>query len=129
MSNPAAATVQPRILVVTGDLLAGSRLAGLAGAIGARLEQRGVLTAGQGGEYDIVLLDLQGLRGPLAPVVGLARSLIAARPTDRPGWVVAFGPHVADDRLRAAVVAGCDEAVSRGELLGGFANLVRRWLG
>jgi hypothetical protein len=54
---------------------------------------------------------------------------LVQEPAERPGRVVAFGPHVAGDRLRAAVAAGCDEAVSRGELLGGFASLLRRWLG
>lgn len=121
---------EPRILVVSPDLLAGSRLVGLAGAAHARLEQRATLAADEnGGRYDIVLLDLQGLRGPLEPLVAAARMAIDTGPDGRPGRIVAFGPHVAADRLREAVGAGCDEAVSRGELLGGFAPLLKRWLG
>jgi hypothetical protein len=42
---------------------------------------------------------------------------------------VAFGPHVHRQRLDDAVAAGADEAVSRGELLGSFPALVRRWMG
>jgi Mce-associated membrane protein len=41
--------------------------------------------------------------------------------------LVAFGPHVAKERLAQAQAAGADAVVSRGELLGGFATLVRRW--
>lgn len=117
----------PRILVVSSDLLAGSRLAGLATAAGARLDQRGT-AAFDDGPYDLVLLDLQGRSGPLDPLVVAARSAVAGAPAGRGGRVVAFGPHVAGARLGEAVEAGCDEAVSRGELLGGFASLLRRWL-
>ena len=38
-----------------------------------------------------------------------------------------FGPHVARERLALARDAGADDVVSRGELLGGFAGLLRRW--
>lgn len=117
----------PGILVISSDLLAASRLAGLAAAAGARLEQRAAVPA-NGGPYDLVLLDLQGLRGPLEPLVVAARTALASSSGERNGRLVAFGPHVAGDRLREAVAAGCDEAVSRGELLGGFPFLLRRWL-
>lgn len=116
---------EPRVLVVSADLMVASRLAGPAGAAGVRLDQRGVIAADEG-PCDLVLLDLQGLKGPVEPMVAAARALAgASRPDVR---VVAFGPHVAGEQLRAAVAAGCDEAVSRGELLGGFAALLRRWL-
>jgi hypothetical protein len=36
---------------------------------------------------------------------------------------------VAKERLAEAEAAGADATVSRGELLGGFAALVRRWVG
>ena len=42
--------------------------------------------------------------------------------------LIAFGPHVQKERLAESVAAGADAAVSRGELLGGFQGLVRRWL-
>ena len=42
--------------------------------------------------------------------------------------LIAFGPHVHKQRLDDAVAAGVDEAVSRGELFGGFPALLRRWL-
>ncbi|MFN9370002.1 MAG: hypothetical protein ACK6CT_14760 [Planctomycetia bacterium] len=118
---------EPVILVVSSDLLAASRLAGLAHAAGARLEQRAAIDAA-GGPCDLVLLDLQGMRGPIEPIVTAARTALGSASRERPGRVVVFGPHVAGDRLREAVEAGCDEAVSRGELLGSFATLLRGWL-
>jgi hypothetical protein len=36
---------------------------------------------------------------------------------------------VAKQRLEDARAAGADEAISRGELLGGFPALVNRWCG
>jgi hypothetical protein len=42
---------------------------------------------------------------------------------------VAFGPHVAKDRLEQAKAAGADASVSRGELLGGFPAIVKQWCG
>jgi hypothetical protein len=47
--------------------------------------------------------------------------------TGKAARLVAFGPHVAKDRLDQAAAAGADAAVSRGELLGGFPAIVRRW--
>jgi len=41
--------------------------------------------------------------------------------------LIAFGPHVHRQRLDDALAAGADEAISRGELLGSFPALVRRW--
>jgi hypothetical protein len=58
---------------------------------------------------------LAGIRGPSSTGTGTR--------------IVAFGPHVARARLALARDAGADDVVSRGELLGGFAALLRRWLG
>lgn len=114
-----------RILVITADLMATSRMAGMGGATGATIEILGS-TAGtpQGASYDVVLLDLQSLAGDVAPAVTRAREF--GGPTAR---VVAYGPHVWKDKLDAAVAAGADEAVSRGEIMGGLATLLARWCG
>jgi hypothetical protein len=58
------------ILLITPDLLAASRLAGLAAAAGARIEQRSaIMHDADLPACDLVLLDLQGQGGDLAPVV------------------------------------------------------------
>jgi len=123
----------PKILLVSPDLMATSRIAGLCREAGASLETlRSLADSPHGGPYDVVLLDLQAVAED--PAVIVTRSQVLARaggagsaaPSPR---IVAFGPHVARERLALARDAGADDVVSRGELLGGFAALLRRWLG
>jgi hypothetical protein len=47
--------------------------------------------------------------------------------TGKAARLVAFGPHVAKERLDQAKAAGADAVVSRGEMLGGFPAIVKRW--
>lgn len=119
-----------KILLVSPDLMATSRLAGLCREAGASLETlRSLGDTPHGGPPDVVLLDLQSLAEDPAVVVTRARA-VAARPEQAAGpgpTIVAFGPHVARERLALARDAGADDVVSRGELLGGFAGLLRRW--
>ena len=115
----------PRILLLSSDLMVASRLAGLAAACGAVLEHRREADANDG-PCVLVLVDLQGLPGDAAAVVGRLRSAWPAGACPR---LVAFGPHVAREALAAARAAGADDVVSRGELLGGFAALFARWCG
>ncbi|MBM4023095.1 MAG: hypothetical protein FJ284_12825 [Planctomycetes bacterium] len=117
-----------RVLLVSPDLMAVSRIAGLCREQNATLESlRGLGDAPRGGPYDVVLLDLQSLPHDPAVVVARARNLAAGEPDDVAATIVAFGPHVAKDKLQQAHDAGADLVVSRGELLGGFAGLARRW--
>lgn len=125
-----AVTVDLRILLVSPDLMATSRIAGLCREASATLETlRNLADVPHGGPFDVVLLDLQALVEDPAVVVARARTLIAARDQadGRSTAIVAFGPHVAKERLALARDAGADDVVSRGELLGGFAGLLRRW--
>ena len=119
-----------RILLISPDLLSTSRIAGLARDAGGRMETlRNLDDAPPDGPYQLMLLDLQALAGDPAVLVSRVRSLIDAQ-RSRTGCaakLVAFGPHVAKDRLDQARAAGADAAVSRGELLGGFPAIVRRW--
>lgn len=124
-------TDYPTILLVSPDLLATSRLAAAARDVPARLVTiRSLTLEGDRIRSDIagaglILLDLGGFASDPAPVVVALRRLLGQEPTPR---IVAFGPHVARERLADAVAAGADQAVSRGELLGGFTALARRWL-
>ena len=115
----------PRILLVATDLLVGSRIAGLARECDAVVEQRAVIDAA-GGPFDLVVVDLQAARAEPGDVVARLR---AALPVDRRTPIVAFAPHVATELLAAARAAGVEAAVSRGELLGSFAAIVRRACG
>lgn len=121
-----------KILLVSPDLLATSRIAGLARPLPARVETlRSLDDEPREGPFDLVLLDLQSLAGDAAVIVTGVAKLIEkqAAATGRSAKLVAFGPHVHKDRLADAVAAGADAAVSRGELLGSFAGLVNRWIG
>lgn len=121
----------PKILLVSPDLLSTSRIAGLARPLPARVETlRSLEEEPRDGPFDLVLVDLQALAGDPAVIVSGVAKLIErqAAATGRTAKLVAFGPHVHKDRLAEAVAAGADAAVSRGELLGSFLGLVRRWL-
>lgn len=120
-----------RILLVSPDLMATSRLAGLCREAHATLETLRTLgDLPHGGPFDIVLLDLQALAEDPAVIVTRARTVVSAanQADGRSATIVAFGPHIARERLDLARDAGADDVVSRGELLGGFAGLLRRWL-
>lgn len=118
-----------RVLLVSPDLMATSRIAGLCREAGASLETlRNLGDSPHGGPHDLVLLDLQALADDPAVIVARARTLVCQQATgQRECRIVAFGPHVAKDRLALARDAGADDVVSRGELLGGFPALLRRW--
>ena len=122
----------PRILLVSPDLLSTSRIAGLARDAGGRLETlRSLDDTPPEGPFHLVLLDLQALAGDPAVLVSRTLAIVDAQ-RSRTGCaakLVAFGPHVAKDRLDQAQAAGADAAVSRGELLGGFPAILRRWGG
>lgn len=125
-------TDEVKILLVSPDLLATSRIAALARPLPARVETlRSLDDEPPAGPYDLVLLDLQALSGDAAVLVARAAKLVERQAAEagRAAKLVAFGPHVQKDRLADAQAAGADAAVSRGELLGSFPGLVRRWLG
>jgi hypothetical protein len=133
---PAVARFMPmagdlKILLVSPDLMATSRIAGLCREAGASLETiRSLGESPHGRPHDVVLLDLQSLSEDPAVLVTRARMLVDAGPASGagpPAAIVAFGPHVARERLALARDAGADDVVSRGELLGGFAGLLKRW--
>lgn len=120
-----------RILLVSSDLMSSSRIVGLARSVGAEVETLAHLDAApHSGPFAIVLVDLQALTGDAAAIVGRARTMLESLPAQAgiPAKIVAFGPHVHRQRLDAATAAGADAAISRGELLGSFADLVGRWM-
>jgi len=118
-----------RILLVSPDLMVGSRLAGMASARGTTVDTIMSLDAPlRSTGYAVAILDLQGLRGDAGDLVTRARERLATHgPAEGAGpAIVAFGPHVAADLLAAARTAGADDVISRGELLGSFAAVLDR---
>lgn len=124
-------TDEMRILLVSPDLLSTSRIAALARPLPARVETlRSLDDEPREGPFDLILLDLQSLAGDAAVIVARAVKLVEKQVADagRAPKLVAFGPHVQKERLADAVAAGADAAVSRGELLGSFPGLIKRWV-
>lgn len=122
--------MERQILLVSPDLMSTSRIAGLARSVGCCVETLRTLDdVPQNGPFSIALVDLQALPGDAAVIVSRVRAILEtlAMQADTPFRLVAFGPHVHKQRLEDAAAAGADAAVSRGELLGGFAGLVNRW--
>lgn len=114
------------VLLVSPDLMVTSRLAGLARDVPARIETLRSLDGPAAGARHcrLAIIDLGAVDGDPAVVIAKVRSIVRADTV-----VAAFGPHVARQRLDDARAAGADHVVSRGELLGAFASLVRRWCG
>jgi DNA-binding NarL/FixJ family response regulator len=110
-----------RILLVSSDLMAASRLAGVVRGGGGTLDVQATLAGiAAGSTYDVVLVDIQSCSDPAA---AMGRLREAAGPH---GTVIAFGPHVWKERLEAAVAAGADAAATRGEVMEGLPALLDR---
>ena len=114
------------ILLVTSDLMVSSRIAGRATALPATVETVGPAAAPRGGPFDLIVVDLQTAGRGAAELVSRARDLAAAQAELRPARIVAFGPHVAVDRLAEAKAAGADLVVTRGEAIESLAAVVER---
>ena len=114
------------ILLITSDLMVASRIAGAAAPIPATAESIGPAADPKGGPYDVIVVDLQTAGRGATELVSRARTIAEAQAHLRPAKIVAFGPHVAVDRLAEAGRAGADLVVSRGELLGALPAVVDR---
>jgi DNA-binding response OmpR family regulator len=111
------------VLLVSSDLMATSRLAAAGREAGAEVETlASIAGTPRSAAYDAVLLDLQSLAGDPAGHISRGRAL-----GGNGAKVIAFGPHVWKDRLDAAVAAGADHAVSRGEVMTGLPALLAGW--
>jgi len=122
------ASPQPhlRILLVSADLLGMSQFAGLAARLPATVETL-ASPAGQprGEAFDLLVLDL-AIPRPAATLVAEARALLQTRQntTGSTARLVAYGPHVAKERLEEARRAGADLVVSRGQIFGDLPGVV-----
>lgn len=114
------------ILLVTSDLMVASRIGGAAARIPATVESMGPAATPRGGPYDVIVVDLETGRRGAAELVARAREIAAAQAALRPARIVAFGPHVAVERLAEATAAGADLVVTRGEALQSLAAVVHR---
>ena len=102
------------VVLLSGDLATQSRVQGVATRLGKPFhgafgEARVVELCGSG-DVTAVAIDLSMSGLDVAGLVTALKAQDGAHPR-----VVAFGPHVHEDRLAAAQAAGCDVVVSRGQ--------------
>ena len=110
-----------RVLIVCSDLFFLTQLRSSAERVGAQveLELQGSQASQRAaaGRYNAVIVDLE------SPGLDLER-LMTSLPENGRTQVIAFGPHVQEQRLSAARAAGCDVVVSRGQIAGQFSELL-----
>lgn len=112
------------VYYLTSDLLFSSRVAGAASNLGVDLQVVGSVAqllqrANVSIDCKLVLVDLTLSSLELdAAVQAIREHLPQAK-------IVAYGPHVHEERLAAAAAAGCDEVLSRGQFDREFGRLLR----
>lgn len=110
-----------RAILLTGDLMASSRIQASAAASGVELQvaatEASLIERAAAEAIDVVFVDL-GMHGlAVTNVVNNLKQLPSP-----PTRIVAFGPHVQRDMLQAAEEAGCDDVLARGEFLNTMAQ-------
>ena len=115
------------VLFLSSDLVFSSRLAGAGQRVGVPVSAVSSLDAAiarlPGDSVGLVILDLStSTVDPQAAVSRLRESQPALA-------IVAFAPHVHEDRLRAAADAGCNEVLTRGQFDRQMEQLLARYGG
>ena len=112
-----AYTLGMNALLLTRDLLLGSQINGAAGAAGCEIREvlspnslRKALAEEASVTHIVIDLTCPGVREELAELVPELKA------GDSPPKVIAYGPHVQAGNLDAAMKAGCDRVLTRGQL-------------
>jgi CheY-like chemotaxis protein len=112
--------------LLSGDLMFSSRVTGAAKAQGvqvAAVANAAALVERLDADTRLVMLDLGS---PGLDPAECVRSIRAQAPQVK---IVAYAPHVHEQRLAAAAAAGCDEVLTRGQFNAGIGPLLARYLG
>ncbi|TWT47811.1 response regulator [Botrimarina hoheduenensis] len=103
-------------LLIATDLMSVSAASGAAQRAGTELRTVGptaiektLTSAAEARQIGLIVIDLTA---PIADVAALVVWLRSAAPAAQ---IIAFGPHVQEQRLAAAESAGCDRVISRGQ--------------
>lgn len=112
------------VVLLTGDLVVMSRVAGAAAQNSVDVQtapnaQQAVQSCIEHSARMLVV-DLSTPSLDVAELVAAVKANQEAAPT-----IVAFGPHVHEERLAAARDAGCDRVVSRGQFFGQLDTLLQ----
>jgi DNA-binding response OmpR family regulator len=113
------------IVLLSGDLMALSRIQGVVSRTGAGLHT--AATAEQAISIcneelaELVIVDLGVPALEIGSLVSSLQRTVSAVPK-----IVAFGPHVHEERLAGARAAGCDEVISRGQFFSQLESILGR---
>jgi len=111
-----------KAVLLSGDLMVLSRVEGAAATAGAIVRAanspRRACELCEAESAELLIVDLASCIDDLPELVGELRTRLG--PALR---IVAFGPHVHEDRLAAARAAGCDSVVSRGKFFSDLESL------
>ena len=112
------------LILLSADLTVISRVEGAAARAGmptwAVSTDSAAVEAADVAQAKVMIIDLGTPVGNLKTLVEIIKS---RTPQTR---VVAFGPHVHEEKLVAAREAGCDEVVSRGQFFSQIDAILRR---
>lgn len=113
------------IIYLTNDLMFSSRVSGAVRAAGAEMNVVGDVAAAvellQAGSVRLVFLDLS--------LPGLDPSAVVQKIRDLAPdvAVIAYGPHVHEQKLAAAKACGCDKVLSKGQFNSTVNELIVRY--
>lgn len=111
------------VLLLSGDLMGASRIEGAARLAGESYRMVGSVDAAVeacvADRATLLLLDLATPGIDIASFIERARSL-----SERPPTIIAYGPHVQEASLDAAKSAGCDQVMSRGQLMSRIDTII-----
>ena len=100
-------------LLLTSDLMFSSKASAAAartgGALQTAMSPAALVDKASSGQPSLIVLDLTMATLDLVEMIPRLR---AAAPQ---ATVIAYGPHVQEDRLAAAQAAGCDQVLTRGQ--------------
>jgi DNA-binding response OmpR family regulator len=113
------------VILLTGDLTVVSRVEGAASRAGAAT--RAVSSESAAVELcvaekaELLVVDLNAPSLDIKALIEQVKTV-----TTTPPHIIAFGPHVHEERLAAAREAGCDEVVSRGQFFTQIDKMLER---
>jgi DNA-binding response OmpR family regulator len=111
-----------QVVLLSSDLMVVSRVQGAAAHAGSVVRIAAEATAAElhrDAPADMVIVDLATPGLELSTLVSQLRSNTSNSPR-----VLAFGPHVHENRLEAAQLAGCDVVLSRGQFFSQIDSLL-----
>ena len=112
------------VVLLSGDLTVLSRVEGAAARLGQAIRSASgesqAVELCQGDDVNALIVDLS------MPSLDVASLLNQLKASEGSGTrVVAFGPHVHEQRLAAAREAGCDLVVSRGQFFSQLETILK----